>query len=192
MYGVDTLASYNTLSLPCYILYLYFTFCISHINDSVCMGIHEFFVLGGKHKVQAIISIQVVPEGIVNILGGHSIGHSKQKSAYVHVSYSERFPRFHRTVAKLLIRKRYYVLFLIPVFIVQMTKLVQFTSNNTFSKIPPSKSMHSATRVRHMACWSSGCILTFLYEGDNLHYVIKQFVSFIHFSSVHFTLRPSP
>jgi hypothetical protein len=31
------------------------------------------------------------------------------------------------TVPKLLIRKRYYVLFLIPVFIVQVTKLVQFT-----------------------------------------------------------------
>jgi hypothetical protein len=29
----------------------------------------------------------------VNMLGGHSIGHSKQKSVYVHVSYSERFPR---------------------------------------------------------------------------------------------------
>jgi hypothetical protein len=34
---------------------------------------------------------------------------------------------FHYTVPKLLIRKRYYVLFLIPVFIVQVTKLVQFT-----------------------------------------------------------------
>jgi hypothetical protein len=34
---------------------------------------------------------------------------------------------FHRTVPKLLIRKRYYTLFLIPVFIVQVTKLVQFT-----------------------------------------------------------------
>jgi hypothetical protein len=34
---------------------------------------------------------------------------------------------FHCTVSKLLIRKRYYVLFLIPVFIVQVTKLVQFT-----------------------------------------------------------------
>jgi hypothetical protein len=31
--------------------------------------------------------------GKVNILGGPSIGHSKQKSVYVHVSYSERFPR---------------------------------------------------------------------------------------------------
>jgi hypothetical protein len=32
--------------------------------------------------------------GKVNILGGHSIGHSKQKCVYVHVSYSERFPRY--------------------------------------------------------------------------------------------------
>jgi hypothetical protein len=37
--------------------------------------------------------MQGVPGGKVNILGGHSIGHSKQKSVYVHVSYSERFPR---------------------------------------------------------------------------------------------------
>jgi hypothetical protein len=43
-------------------------------------------------------------------------------------------------VPKLLIRKRYYVLFLIPVFIVQATKLVQFTWYNT--------SMHFAARVR--------------------------------------------
>jgi hypothetical protein len=34
---------------------------------------------------------------------------------------------FECTVAELLTRKRYYVLFLIPVFIVQVTKLVQFT-----------------------------------------------------------------
>jgi hypothetical protein len=40
---------------------------------------------------------------------------------------------FHYTVAKLLIRKRYYVMFLIPVFIVQVTKLVQFI----WCKIPP-------------------------------------------------------
>jgi hypothetical protein len=51
---------------------------------------------------------------------------------------------FHCTVPKLVMRKRYYVLFLIPVFIVQVTKLVRFTS----SKIPPSKSMHFAARVR--------------------------------------------
>jgi hypothetical protein len=37
--------------------------------------------------------IQGVPGGKDNILGGHSIGHSKQKSLYEHVSYSERFPR---------------------------------------------------------------------------------------------------
>jgi hypothetical protein len=29
----------------------------------------------------------------VSILGGHSIGHYKQKSVYIHVLYYERFPR---------------------------------------------------------------------------------------------------
>jgi len=37
--------------------------------------------------------IQGVPGGKVNILGGHSFGHSKQKYVYERVSYSERFPR---------------------------------------------------------------------------------------------------
>jgi hypothetical protein len=40
-----------------------------------------------------IINIQGVPGWKVNILGGHCIGHSKQNSVYVHMSYSERFPR---------------------------------------------------------------------------------------------------
>jgi len=38
-------------------------------------------------------NIQGVPGGKTNILGGHNIGHSKQKYLYEHVSYSERFPR---------------------------------------------------------------------------------------------------
>jgi hypothetical protein len=38
-------------------------------------------------------NIQNVPGGKVRILGGNSIGHSKQKIVYVHVSSSERFPR---------------------------------------------------------------------------------------------------
>jgi hypothetical protein len=38
--------------------------------------------------------IQGVPGGKVNILGGYSIGHSKQKTLYEHVSYSERFSRY--------------------------------------------------------------------------------------------------
>jgi hypothetical protein len=37
--------------------------------------------------------IQSVPGGMVNILGDHSIGHSKKRSLYEHVSYSEQFPR---------------------------------------------------------------------------------------------------
>jgi hypothetical protein len=38
-------------------------------------------------------SIQDVPGGKVDILGDHSIGHSKQKIVYVHLSCSERLPR---------------------------------------------------------------------------------------------------
>jgi hypothetical protein len=41
----------------------------------------------------ASMYIQGVPGGKVNILGGHSMGHSKQKTLFEHVSYSERFPR---------------------------------------------------------------------------------------------------
>jgi hypothetical protein len=45
-----------------------------------------------NHIIHAKL-IQGVPGGKISILGGHSIGRSKQKSVYVHVSYSERFPR---------------------------------------------------------------------------------------------------
>ena len=43
-----------------------------------------------------------------------------------------------------------------------------------------------------MACCSSECIWTFLYADDNVHYEIGQFVSCIHFCSVHFTLHATP
>jgi hypothetical protein len=71
---------------------------------------------------------QDIPAGKVNILGGHNTGHSKQCicTCVLFRTVSE-IELFHCTVAKLLIRKRYYVLFLMPVFIVQVTKLVQFT-----------------------------------------------------------------
>jgi hypothetical protein len=49
----------------------------------LCMYIHTHthtYILG-------------VPGGKDNILEGHSIGHSKQKTLYEHVSYSQLFPR---------------------------------------------------------------------------------------------------
>jgi hypothetical protein len=39
---------------------------------------------------QYIVSQQA---GKVNTLGGHGIGYSKQKSVFVHVYYSQQFPR---------------------------------------------------------------------------------------------------
>jgi hypothetical protein len=50
-------------------------------------------ILTPKHIPVETLVIKDVPGRKVNILGGHSIGHSKQKGVYVHVSYSERFPR---------------------------------------------------------------------------------------------------
>ena len=47
---------------------------------------------GGKESF-SFFYIQGVPGGKVNILRGYSICHSKQKTLYEHVSYSERFPR---------------------------------------------------------------------------------------------------
>ena len=47
-----------------------------------------------KKNIRTRLHIQSVPGGNVNSLGRHSIGHSKQKIVYVHVCYSERFPRY--------------------------------------------------------------------------------------------------
>jgi hypothetical protein len=59
---------------------------------------------------------------------------------------------FHFTVPKLLRRKIYHFLILMPVFIVQVTKLAQF---NMFSKIPPSTWMHFAAMVK---IWRLACM----------------------------------
>jgi hypothetical protein len=56
------------------------------IEGSVC------FLL---NFVKICAYIQDVSEENISILGGHNIGHSKQKSVYVHVSYSERFPKYN-------------------------------------------------------------------------------------------------
>jgi hypothetical protein len=66
--------------------------------------------------------------GKVNILGGHSMVFlTKELYSYMCPILNRFRGIFHCTVPKLLIRKRYYVLFLMPIFIVQVTKLVQFT-----------------------------------------------------------------
>jgi hypothetical protein len=80
-----------------------------------------------------------------------SIGNSKQKICICTCALFRMFfeiELFYSTVAKLLIKKIYYALFLISVFTVQVTKLVQIIYYNTFSKIPPSTSLLIATRVR--------------------------------------------
>jgi hypothetical protein len=76
------------------------------LNDLIC-GVfieHAFIINRLDRSCKVVITLVMgkcrniheytgVPGGKVNILGGHSIGHSKQKTLYEHVSYSERFPR---------------------------------------------------------------------------------------------------
>jgi len=64
---------------------------IQQIKTHMCQ-VHNSLTLGTS-PIDAILYIQNVRGGNVNILGGYSIGHSKQKTLYEHLSYSERFPR---------------------------------------------------------------------------------------------------
>jgi hypothetical protein len=63
------------------------------------------------------------------------------KKVYILFGKVSEIELFHCTVPKLFIRKRYYVLFLIPVFIVQVTKLVQFTQHNTVANLPHARTV---------------------------------------------------
>ena len=53
---------------------------------------HAFSKSVIQPKSRGQINIKGIPGGKVNNLGGHSIGHSKQKYLCKHVPYSERFP----------------------------------------------------------------------------------------------------
>jgi hypothetical protein len=75
----------------------------------------------------SLLTVYRVPQEEWSIFWEVIVSVILRKRVYMYISYSEQFPRLHCTLPKLLIRKRYYVLFLIPVFIVQVTKLVQFT-----------------------------------------------------------------
>jgi hypothetical protein len=63
--------------------------------------------------------IHDVPGEKVNILGDHSIGHSKQKCICTYDLFRtvSEIELFHCTVPKLLMTKRYYALFLISVLL---------------------------------------------------------------------------
>ena len=61
-----------------------------YVYMCVSMYVYMYYVYMSMYY---ILRTQGVPGGKVNIVGGHIIGHSKQKFLYEHVSYSERFPR---------------------------------------------------------------------------------------------------
>jgi len=53
---------------------------------------------------------------------------------------------------------------------------------------------NSTTNINALfnSCEDMSCFWTFPYAGDNIHYEIGQFVSCVHFCSIHFTLQPTP
>jgi hypothetical protein len=154
------------------------------------MQIHELFVLGAKHKIQAIIYIQVSQEEwsifweviVTDILSKNSV--------YVRVLFWT-VSEVSLYSCKIVDKKEILRTVSNAGFYCSSDKfgtvyLVQYIfENSTVNINVPCNSCED------MACCWSGCTLTFLYAGDN-HYVMKQFVFCIHFSSVHFTLHPTP
>jgi hypothetical protein len=65
------------------------------LTQSTVMITRDYLITMTKLRLTEVFiyTIQDVPGGNVSILGVYSIDHSKQNSVYVHVSYSERFPR---------------------------------------------------------------------------------------------------
>jgi hypothetical protein len=64
-----------------------------HVSYSERFPRYESHFSGLAWAPNIVLPSRPAAGGKVNILGGHSIGHSKQKTLYEHVSYSERFPR---------------------------------------------------------------------------------------------------
>jgi hypothetical protein len=62
-------------------------------RDENCQACVDTYPATLIHASHVRIYIYSLPRVKVNILGGHSIGHAKKRKNYVHVSYSERFPR---------------------------------------------------------------------------------------------------
>jgi hypothetical protein len=80
----------------------------SGINSTILwLPVLNLYTVTGR---VGIYHIQGVPGGKVNILGGHSIGYSKQKTLYARVLFRtvSEIELFECTTAKLLIRKRDY------------------------------------------------------------------------------------
>ena len=108
------------------------------LQHSACIRLHSLSLSLYIYIYIHTHTHEDVPGGKVNILGGHSICYSKQKCLCAHVLFRtvSEIELFECTTAKLLIRKRYYVyvLFLIPVFIVHVTGLVQFMNVRKFHR----------------------------------------------------------
>jgi hypothetical protein len=93
--------------------------------------------------IQHLRHIQSVPGEKVNILGGHGISHSKQKTLNEHVSYSERFPTYsHLNVnCKIVDKKEILRVHTVPNTGIYCPSDGVGTVYNKCSKIPGSSSV---------------------------------------------------
>jgi hypothetical protein len=75
-----------------------------------------------------MLYIQIFPRGKVNILRGRNVCNSKQKCfksiCPIPNGFQDGAVSLHNSQ---ILDKKYYALFIMPVFIVLVTKLVQFT-----------------------------------------------------------------
>jgi vancomycin permeability regulator SanA len=71
---------------------IYVRMCVC-VYMHVCVSMYEYIFVYIYTHIYIYNYIQEVAGRKVNILGGHNIGNSKQQTVYVHMSYSEWFPR---------------------------------------------------------------------------------------------------
>ena len=131
--------------------------------------------------------LQDVPGGNVNILRGHS----KQKvTCTCSILNGFRDRAISPYSCKIVDREIFPIVSNISIYCssdkVGTVYLVQYILENSSINI---NALFSS--CEDMVFFLSECILTFLYAGDNIHYEIEQFVSCIHFCSVHSTLHPT-
>ena len=129
---------------------------------------------------------------MVNILGGHSIGQSKPKKCIRTCVLFQTVSKISLYSCKIVDKKEILRTVTNAGIYFSSDKvgtvyLVQCIFENSTLNINALSNSR-----KDMTCFSSEFILTFRYAGDNIHCVIEQFASFMPFSSVHFTLYPTP
>jgi hypothetical protein len=139
----------------------------------------------------------------VNILGDDSIGHCEKKKfvwtfILILIGYWDRdvwIPKQTKTVWMVIKKEKLITVNFIWILMYYLNDRLLHrndtlvTVHNKRSEIPPSTSVHFATRVRRRCC-SSELICTILYADSNNQNASEQYISCIHISVVNFIQSP--